>query len=212
MFGELRAAGVDLVEVDLPQVGQLTQQASLAISLFEAPSALEDYLSVNDTGVSLTELAGMVASPDVSFLLSTAIAEPIPEDDYLAITLGLRPALVSIYVNYIDSNGLDAVIFPTNALPAPALDAMSVVIEEVEMSVFDAYFRLGHYTPLVGAPTLTLPIGQLPGGLPVGGIDIAGVPGDDRRILAIGAAIEKVVPRIRPPRSIRPVPFRSWRK
>jgi len=141
----------------------------------------------------------MVASPDVAFLLGTAIAEPIPKDDYLAIILGLRPALVSIYVNYIESNDLDAVILPTNALPAPTLDAMSVVIEEGEMSVFDAYFRLGHYTPLVGAPTLTLPIGQLPGGLPIGGIDIAGVPGDDRRILAIGAAIEQVVPRIRPP-------------
>jgi Asp-tRNA(Asn)/Glu-tRNA(Gln) amidotransferase A subunit family amidase len=65
---------------------------------------------------------------------------------------------------------------------------------------------LGHYTPLVGAPTVSLPIGQLPGGLPVGGIDIAGRPGDDRRILAIGAAISRVLPRIRPPQKIRPLP------
>lgn len=198
-FRRLRRAGVELVELDIPEVGPLTQQASLAIALFEAPPRLEEYLSVNNTGVTLMQLAGMVASPDVAFLLSTAIAEPIAESDYLAIIVGLRPALVSTYLDYIDSNDLDAVIFPTNALPAPKLDAISVVIDGVEMSIFDAYFRLGHYTPLLGAPTLTLPIGQLPGGLPVGGLDIAGIPGDDRRILEIGAAIEKVLPRIRPP-------------
>ena len=212
LFRKLRTAGADLVEVDLPQAGRATQQAALAISLFEAPRGLGEYLSVNDTGVSLTQLAGMVASPDVAFLLSTAIAGPIPESDYLNIINGLRPSLVASYVNYIDSNNLDAVILPTNALPASALDATSVVIDEVEMSVFDAYFRLGHYTPLIGAPTLTLPIGQLPSGVPVGGIDIAGVPGDDRRILAIGAAIEKALPRIHPPGSIRPVPIGNWHK
>jgi len=80
------------------------------------------------------------------------------------------------------------------------------MIDGVEISVFDAYFRLGHYTPLGGAPTLSLPVGHLPGGLPVGGIDIAGAPGEDRRLLAIGAAIFRVLPRIRPPRDVRPMP------
>lgn len=53
--------------------------------------------------------------------------------------------------------------------------------------MFEAFLRFGHYTPLVGAPTLSLPIGQQPKAVPVGGIDLVGAPGDDRRLLAIGA-------------------------
>jgi len=206
VFERLQNAGVVLVDADIPQVGELTQQASLVLNLFEAPRDLSNYLEANNAGVTVTELAAQVASPDVSFLLSLALAGAVSEEDYLTVAFGLLPILQSIYLDYVDRNNLDAVVFPTSAVPAPQIGATSVSIDGVDMPVFDAYFRLGHYTPLVGAPTVSLPIGQLPGGLPVGGIDIAGRPGDDRRILAIGAAISRALPRIRPPRNIRPLP------
>jgi hypothetical protein len=52
---------------------------------------------------------------------------------------------------------------------------------------------------VIGAPALSLPMGQLPDGLPVGGFDIVGALGDDRQILAIGAAIARELPPIRAP-------------
>jgi mandelamide amidase len=206
VFKRLQDAGVVLVEADIPQVGELTQQASLVLNLFEAPRGLSNYLEANNAGITVRELAAQVASQDVAFLLSLALAGAVSEEDYLTVAFGLLPILQSIYLEYVDRHNLDAVVFPTNAVPAPQVGEMSVSIDGVDMPVFDAYFRLGHYAPLVGAPTVSLPIGQLPGGLPVGGIDIAGRPGDDRRILAIGAAISRVLPRIRPPQKIRPLP------
>lgn len=206
----LRSSGVEIIEADIPGVGDATQQAALAISIFESVSGLTEYLAVNDTGVSLSTLASMVASPDVAFLLSQAITNPVPEQVYEQILFGLRPLLIAIYLDYIDSNQLDAVIFPSNPVPAPELGAMTVAADGDELPIFDAFFRLGHYTPLIGAPTLSLPMGQLPDGLPVGGVDIAGAPGDDRRILRIGVAVERLMPRIRPPKEIEPTPIGHW--
>ena len=207
MLQRLRAAGVDIIEADIPGVGVVTQQAALAIALYESVLALSEYLAVNETGVSLIELAAMVASPDVAFLLSQGITNPVPDATYQAIVLGLRPQLIATYLDYMASHEIDAVILPSNPVPAPELGAMTVSVGDGELPIFDAFFRLGHFTPLIGAPTLSLPIGQLPRSLPVGGIDIVGAPGDDRRILEIGAAIEALTPRIRPPLDIRPTPI-----
>jgi indoleacetamide hydrolase len=81
-----------------------------------------------------------------------------------------------------------------------------VMLNGMAVPVFNAFLHNSHYTPTIGAPTLTLPIGQGPRGLPLGGIDVAGMPGDDRRVLAIGDAISRVLPRIRPPTGMQPLP------
>jgi Asp-tRNA(Asn)/Glu-tRNA(Gln) amidotransferase A subunit family amidase len=45
---------------------------------------------------------------------------------------------------------------------------------------------------LVGAPALSLPTGLGPNGLPLG-LQLAGTPGDDRRLLRAAAAVERVI-------------------
>jgi Asp-tRNA(Asn)/Glu-tRNA(Gln) amidotransferase A subunit family amidase len=45
---------------------------------------------------------------------------------------------------------------------------------------------------LVGAPALTLPVGLGPGSLPLG-LQLVGVPGDDRRLLRTAAGVERVL-------------------
>jgi indoleacetamide hydrolase len=200
LVARLRDRGVEIVEVDIPIDASLTAQASLGINLFEAPIALTNYLAERGVNISLGELAAQVADPGVQFLLQAAISGAVSEADYLGLIHGLLPLLEASYVQYLDTNDLDAVILPTNIAPAPRIGKATVTVSGITMSNFDAFFRLGHYLPLVRAPTLSLPIGQLPGGLPVGGIDLAGRPGDDRRILAIGDALSPVIPRIRPPR------------
>ena len=80
------------------------------------------------------------------------------------------------------------------------------MLNGMAVPVFNAFLYNSHYTPTIGAPTLTLPIGQAPRGLPLGGIDVAGLPGDDRRVLAIGDAISRVLPRIRAPIGMQQLP------
>ena len=202
----LKSSGAILVQADIPDVGDLTQQASQALILFEWVRDLGNYLEDQGTGLSVSDVAAEVASPDVAFGLSLALSGVITEQDYLAVLDGLVPLLQQTYQSYLLSNDLDVVLYPTTPLPAPLIGEEIVTIDGVEFDVLEAYFRFPHYTPVIGAPTLSLPIGQDPRGLPLGGIDIAGAPGDDRKVLAIGQALAKVLPRIRPPRTIKPLP------
>ena len=206
LLERLERSGAILVEADIPGVGELTLQVSGVLVLFEWPRDLGNYLADQDTGLSVSDVASAVASPDVLAVLSLALSGVISEDDYLAVLHGLVPLLRQLYVAYLVDNALDAVLYPTTPLPAPLIGEEIVTIDAVEVTVFDAYFRISHYAPVVGAPVLSLPLGQNPRGLPLGGIDIAGAPGDDRRILAIGQAVSRVLPRIRPPNSILPRP------
>lgn len=216
-FTRLEKAGVELVEADLPFAGFpgptggiLTVESALAITVYEAPGAIDAYLSAWGAGITVDDVFNQVASPDVQALVAAAQAGIISETDYLQARGFVEGALLPAFLDYFTANDLDAVITPSNILPAPPIGVF--VLDELGiagfegLTVFDAYFRTAHYMPLVGAPTVTLPIGQLPGGQPVGGIDVSGPPGDDRRLLALAAAMERVLPRIRPPRDIRPLP------
>lgn len=196
----LREQGVEIIEADLPIDPALTQQASLGINLFEIPIALETYLAERGAGVTVAELAAEIADPNVRGGVLAALSGAISEQDYLILLGGVLPLLEAQYLQYLDDNALDAVLLPTNILPAPRIGDTTINVAGTSLEVFDAFFRLGHYLPLVRAPTLSLPIGQLPSGLPVGGVDLAGRPGDDRRVLALGSAISGAFPRIRPPR------------
>ena len=203
----LENAGAELVYADIPGAGPDTVNASLVISFFESVPALSSYLAASGTGVSLAQLASMVASDDVRALLGNAIANPIPETVYTSVIAAVEQAFKPAYVDYLVSNDLDVVLVPTNPVVAPEQNSVTVHINGRDVPVFEAFFALGHYAPLVGAPAVSLPIGQTGEGLPIGGIDITGLPGEDRRVLAIAAAIEDVLPRIRPPVNIRPQPL-----
>lgn len=204
----LERAGATLVPADIPQAGEPSLQAFQAISFFEAPRELGAYLAEQDTGVMLEELVGMIASPDVAGLFELAASGAVTEDQYMQVINEALPGLRGLYSEYLEVNDLDVVIYPTTILPAARIgEDETVTINGQPVPTFEAYLHNTHYTPVIGAPTLSLPLGQTREQLPAGGMDIAGRQGDDRRILAVGHAISQILPRVRPPGEIRPRPF-----
>ncbi len=204
----LERAGATLVPADVPQAGRPSLQAFQAISFFEPSLGLGAYLAEQGTGLTLEELLEMIASPDVAALFELAASGIVTEDQYMQVINDALPGLRSLYSQYLDANNLDVVIYPTTILPAAHIgDDETVTVNGQPVPTFEAYLRNTHYTPVIGAPTLTVPIGQREDQLPSGGIDIAGRPGDDRRVMAIGQAISEVLPKIRPPESIKPLPL-----
>lgn len=146
----------------------------------------------------------MIASPDVLALFQ--LAGSVTEEQYLLVQNQVLPLLRQLYRDYFDENDLDVMVYPSVPLPAPLIGLETVMLNGMAVPVFNAFLHNSHYTPTIGAPTLTLPIGQGPRGLPLGGIDVAGIPGDDRRVLAIGDAISRALPRIQPPTAMQPLP------
>ncbi|MDT8449552.1 MAG: amidase family protein [Wenzhouxiangellaceae bacterium] len=208
MLRRLDRAGVTLVEAEMPGLGMDSLLAYQAVTFFETAIELTAFLQENDTGLSsVEELVSMLASPSVIVLFEIARENPITEEVYLDTLENGMPALRQLYLDYLDSNDLDAVIYPTVPMPALPIGQEVFEIDGRQVSTFEVFLRNMHYAPLMGAPAVTLPIGQTREQLPVGGMDVMGAPGADRRTLAVAHAIAQVLPRIRAPCELEPRPY-----
>jgi mandelamide amidase len=104
---------------------------------------------------------------------------------------------------YYKDNKLDAMLFPTTPLAAEPIDAVNgsskVSINGGEPAdTFGTYIRNADPSSNAGNPGLSIPAGLTATGLPVG-IEIDGPLGSDRRLLALGLAMEKVLGRLPDP-------------
>ena len=193
----LAAAGVTLVDVDVPELLALTEQIAFPVALHEAGADIAAYL--DDSGARGTTVAAMaerIASPDVrrafEAVCSDAMAAWYPD----AVNVH-RPRLQRLYAEYFADTAVDAILFPTSpVLPAPIDEANGSGTLSVDggepVDTFTTTIR--NMTPgsCAGVPSLALPAGTAPGGLPVG-ISLDGPVGSDRRVLAIGMAVQSVL-------------------
>ncbi|MDQ0513156.1 amidase [Ancylobacter amanitiformis] len=86
---------------------------------------------------------------------------------------------------------IDVLMTPTTPIVAPALDQKQVTLAGVAVPVGNA---LSHFTclfNLTGHPALTVPISRDGDGLPIG-VQLIGAHHRDMKLLAIGAALERV--------------------
>lgn len=203
-LAKLEAAGVTLVEVDILNVGELDESIFFPMAFYEMPRDLAAYLE--GTGISFEEVAAEIASPDVKGLVGFVMADGgVPEEAY-NFAVGQQALLQQAYQTYFEDNNLDAVIFPTTPLPPRpvegSLEATSPAGPLVDMDGVPVptlfYSRNTNVANSANLPGLTLPIGLTPDGLPVG-IEIDGLTGSDRELLAIGLALESVFGQVPPP-------------
>ena len=107
-----------------------------------------------------------------------------------------RPALQKLYADTFANNRLDALVFPT--VPRVALPATP---EASSPENFAALIQNTDPGSNAGIPGVQLPSGLgATSGLPVG-LELDGPAGSDRRLLAIGMAVEAVLGRLPAPRA-----------
>jgi len=190
----LAAAGATLVEEDLDLVPGLNERVGFPIVLYETRLLLQQYLQTYQPALSLRALAARIASPDVSRIMATVVEGAVPETAYLAARDIYRPALQQVYRDYFRRHDVDAILFPTVPLTArPVADSMeTVALEGRQVPTFATYIRNTDPASNAGIPALSLPAGTTAQGLPVG-MEIDGPEGSDERLLAIGAAIERLL-------------------
>src|SRR6266850_1867773 len=202
---KLKAAGVTIVEVDMPDLKALNDRVSFPVALYEAYDDLKAYLAKYRAGKTVEQVAAQIASKDVKGTYETLVvprklpgptglvdAEPI----YRGAILNARPALLKHFVDTFEKYAVEALIGPTT--PSVA------VPQGPEASSFETFLRFIRNTDPgsnAGLPGLTIPAGLGPGTrLPVG-ISLDGLPDSDERLLAVGLAIEQVLGRTPPPPS-----------
>ncbi|MEQ5842455.1 indoleacetamide hydrolase [Paraburkholderia acidicola] len=193
----LETAGVTFVPVEMPDLLPLNARVGSAIALHEPREDVPAWLVANRAPVQTVEaVAARIASPDVRAAYDAILADRFGGDYYEALTVW-RPQLQRHYADTFVGHQLDALLFPTTRLAAVPLDEINgsskVSIDGAEpIDEMSAYLRNTDPASAAGIPGLSLAAGMTKERLPVG-IEIDGLIGSDRRLLAIGIALEQVL-------------------
>ncbi len=200
-LARLRDAGAVLVEADLPGVAVLDGAASLPIALYEGIADLKAYLREHDQPDDLAAFVAQIASPDVKGIFSSQLGSgAVSEAVYREALAVHRPALQQAYRRYFAEQRIDAIVVPTTPLPAAPIGAdEAVLLDGKPGPTFSTYIRNTDPGSVAGLPGLSLPAGATAAGLPVG-IELDAAAGSDARLLAIGLALEELLPRPAAPR------------
>lgn len=186
---------VELHEVSTTELDDRAFEHGLALVTFEAPRAVEVYLSglrppYNELDIGA--LASGARSSDVRALLELMLADPTGRDRYRRAR-DARDAVLAGYRNLVQSERLDALVFPTIPTRPPLLGQGGVMDHRGRsVEVFPTLTRHTEPGAFVGNPSISVPAGPDSGGLPVG-LTVEGLSGSDDRLLDVATTVEAVL-------------------
>ncbi|WP_158581421.1 amidase family protein [Actinomadura spongiicola] len=200
----LAARGAVLVEQDLPDLERLNELVDLPVVLYEVGRELSAYLYQHAAPLTLRELVDQVAIPRVKETLESVLDKDwVSGAEYREALIVHRPALRAAYARYFAEHDVSALVVPTTPLPArphrPIGEDRTVELNGRPVDTFLTYIRNTNASSSAGLPCLSIPSGTSRDGLPIG-LEIVGPDSSDGRLLAIGEAIEAVLPPLPRPR------------
>jgi len=206
-LGELRAAGVDLVEVDVPDLGRLIGLTTVQIQLYHVMPMLTAYLAEFGAGVTFDEVIEE-AGADIREVFAKYVLPGgqfvVAEEDFIAARDVHLPALRQALGDYFAANQLDAMVFPAAQIAAPPIgDDTETKLNGASVSFEAVISRNISPGSTGGLPGLVIPADLNREGLPVC-LELDGPSGSDRKLLTIGRAVERVLGQLPPPRIARP--------
>ncbi|MGY8634356.1 indoleacetamide hydrolase [Bradyrhizobium sp. 14AA] len=202
---QMKARGIVVVEIEMPQLAELDGQVSFPVALYEAYDDLVAYLAHTGTGLTIEALAEEISSADVKGTYDgLVIPRKLPGPDntlvdakpfYDAAIATARPALQALYAKSFADNRLEAIAFPTTPRVAIASNPDSSSLEN-----FGLFIQNTDPGSNAGIPGIQIPIALgATSKLPIG-LELDGPAGSDERLLAIGIALDTVFGRLPPPR------------
>ena len=199
----LADAGVVIVEADVSGLAALIDAITLPVQLHDVVPSLTAWLAASGASIGFDEMFAAV-SPDVAAILARfALPDApnaIPEDYYTNARDVHLPALRALLTGWFADNGVDAMLLPATMTTATLIGFdQSVRIGDADTAFPKAMGRNIAPGSTAGLPGLVLAAG-LADGLPVA-IELDGPAGSDRKLLAIGLAIEAMLGRLQPPRA-----------
>jgi mandelamide amidase len=193
---KIKAAGVEIVDIEIPGLARLNEEAGFPIALYEAGRDLPAYLSRYKTGISVQELASKIASPDVKATFGIILGDKaVPKGTYEHAMTRARPGLQQAYAEAFARYKIDAIVFPTTPLPARPIQGSETTVElnGKQAPAFPTYIRNTDPGSVAGIPGITIPVGMTRTGVPIG-LEFDGAFWTDRRLLSIAKALEAVFP------------------
>ena len=171
----LRALGAQVRSISIPSLDDASSAA--AIVLFaESAASLEKWHQTRSEDLGADVRARLDAAASVT------------ATQYLK-ALRVRTRVRAIFARAFEE--VDAIVTPQLPITAPPIGDSFVTIEGRRESIPDLLTRFTRINNLVGMPALTVRCGFSSAGLPIA-VQIAGRPFEEARVLAIGAALERI--------------------
>lgn len=203
----LAAAGVELVEAEVPDLAALVKLITAQVQNHDVRPQLTRYLEACGAGVGFDAVLA-AASTDIRGVFAHDVLPGGPgfvtEAVYRAAVDVHLPRLQETFRRYFAATGAAAIVFPATLVTAPLIGADNeVTIRGRTVPLAVALARNICPGSTAGLPGLVLPAGIAPDGLPVA-IEFDAPAGDDRALLALGLALEQVLG------PAPPVPLQRW--
>jgi mandelamide amidase len=195
---KLRAAGAEIVEVDLGgDFFALANRTTWPIFFHDTMPAVRNFLAANEVPVSFEQIyAGLGEHIKSAWSRGVVPSGPgyVSDEKYLG-ALGtdrqeLRRRLASVAFAQAD-----ALLFPTTPCAAPRIEDQWK-FQVGGKDVTDIFLsRNTHPSSAAGLPGISLPMALSQEGLPLG-LELDAAPGRDRELLALARRVEQVVGRV----------------
>ena len=192
-FHRLRAAGVTLVEAELPEVAKAAIGTAITIISYEAMPAIAAFLEAQGAGVTFDQLLQQ-ASEGVRGAFKTYSVPPNrPSQDAYESALVQRQRMREEIRRHFELHGIVTLAFPPIMIPPPLIGAEAeVTIRGQQVPLNVAMARNTSLASCASMASLILPAGMTSNGLPVG-LEFDALTGNDRAVLALGLSLEKVL-------------------
>ena len=188
----------------MPKLAELNGAVGFPVALYEAHDDMVKYLKASGAGKTIAEVAKDIASPDVKGTYDGLVIPrklPGPNNTlvdakpaYDAAMKTGRPALQKLYKETFAKNKLDAIVFPT--VPKVAIESNP---DSSSLANFGMYIQNTDPGSNAGLPGLQIPLALgASSKLPIG-MELDGPAGSDRKLIAIGMALEQVFGRLPAP-------------
>jgi len=200
-FHKLRAAGVTLIEAELPDAANASLGTVATILAYETMPAIAAFLQAQGTEITFDQLLQQAGANTRDALKAYALPPNRPTQAAYESALIQRLQIREEIRGYFQQHGLIALAFPPVMVPPPKIgQEAEVEIRGQKVSLLVAMGRntaLGSCASMAG---LVLPAGMTSNGLPVG-LEFDALTGNDRGLLALGLSVEKVLDPIPAPGS-----------
>jgi mandelamide amidase len=199
-FHKLRAAGMMLVEAELPDAVKASLGVASTIVAYETMPAIAAFLEAHGAGVTVEQLLQQAGEGLQSAIKARALPPNRPTQEAYQSALTQRQRIREEIRRYFEQHGISALVFPPIMVPPPRIgEEIEVDIRGQKVSLLVAMGRNTALGSCASMASLVLPAGMTSNGLPVG-LEFDALKGSDRALLALGLSLEKVLGPIQAPR------------
>jgi mandelamide amidase len=199
---KLESAGAVLVRADVPREMRVGTELTRTINLYETAANMSAFLKQQGAGISFEELVSQ-ASSDIQSLFRDRIVPGAPNgvtrEQYKSAVAQLVPLREAVR-RYFKDHRVVMLAFPAVRMPPPLIgEDKEIEILGVKVPIRAAMGRNLGQGSCASMPCLVLPAGMTSTGLPIG-FEFDALPGQDRKLLALGLSLEKALGSIPAPK------------